>query len=78
MIKCEEVLKLLYDYIDKQLDSVPSHEIEEHLAKCRYCRRHHDFELALQQLVTKSCFAKKAPPVLSNKIKDLLREEPEQ
>ena len=74
MIKCEEVLRTLYEYIDNQLDKVSSLQIEEHIKLCKYCRKHHDFEVELQKLVAKSCFKKKAPEVLKTKIKDLLND----
>jgi len=72
MIKCEEVLKQLYDYIDRELDDNLRSEIEEHLKLCKYCCRHHDFEIQLKELVQRSCFEKKAPAFLKNKITDLL------
>jgi mycothiol system anti-sigma-R factor len=78
MIKCEEVLKSLYDYIDKQLDEVSYSKIDEHLKLCRYCRQHHDFEIELRRLVNKSCFQDKAPKVLRDKIKDMLKNHPDE
>ncbi|MCD6162558.1 MAG: zf-HC2 domain-containing protein [candidate division Zixibacteria bacterium] len=76
MIKCEDVLRMLYEYIDKQLDKVSSFQIEEHIKLCKYCRKHHDFEIALQKMVERSCFKKKAPDVLKTKIKAMLNDAP--
>jgi len=76
MVKCEEVLKHLYDYIDKQLDKVSLSKIEEHIKLCKYCRRYHDFEIELKNLVKKSCFQKKAPDILKNKIINMLGDPP--
>jgi mycothiol system anti-sigma-R factor len=76
MIKCEEVLKSLYDYIDKQLDESSYAQIDEHIKQCKYCRQHYDFEIELQRLVTRSCFQKKAPKVLKEKIQGLLENCP--
>ena len=75
MIKCEEVLRMLYDYMDNQLDNISAAQVEEHLKLCQYCRRHQEFEVALQKLVTQSCFKKKAPEVLRYRIIDLLDKE---
>lgn len=72
MIKCEEVLKHLYEYIDKQLDERTHDEIEEHLKYCMHCCKYHDFEIELRRLVGRSCFQQKAPEVLKNKISKLL------
>ena len=73
MIKCEEVLKRLYDYMDRELDEELRVEIEEHLKLCKYCSRHRDFEAQLKELVQQSCFEKKAPEFLKKKITDLLK-----
>ena len=72
MIKCEEVLKHLYEYMDKQLDEGAYNEIEEHLKYCKHCCKHHDFEIELRNLVVRSCFQKKAPDVLKSKINEML------
>jgi mycothiol system anti-sigma-R factor len=74
MIKCEEVLKQLYEYIDKELDESVANEILEHLKLCKYCCRHHDFEVQLKEMIQKSCFDKKAPDFLKNKISEMLGE----
>lgn len=74
MIKCEEVLRRLYDYIDRELDEATKGEIEEHLKLCKYCCRHHDFEVQLRLLIQRSCFERKAPEFLKNKISDLLND----
>jgi mycothiol system anti-sigma-R factor len=74
MLKCEEVLKHLYEYIDKQLEGVSYAEIEEHLKLCKYCCAHHDFEIELRKMVVKSCFQKKAPEFLKGKISSMLAE----
>jgi len=72
MLKCEEVLKHLYEYIDKQLENVSYDEIEEHLKLCKYCCAHYDFEIELRKMVTKSCFQKKAPDILKIRISEML------
>lgn len=74
MIKCEEVLKHLYEYIDKQLEEISYEEIEEHLKLCQHCCQHHDFEIKLRELVAKSCFQQKAPPLLKKKISEIINE----
>jgi len=43
-MKCREALKLLYDYLDKQLDEKTSHNIQEHLAECKHCFETYQFE----------------------------------
>ena len=72
MLKCEEVLKHLYEYVDKQLEGVSYSEIEEHLKLCKYCCSHHDFEIELRKMIIKSCFQKKAPDILKTRISEML------
>ncbi|MCP4582821.1 MAG: mycothiol system anti-sigma-R factor [candidate division Zixibacteria bacterium] len=72
MIRCEEVLKHLYEYIDRQLEGVTYSEIEDHLKQCKYCCKHHDFEIELKNLVQRSCYQNKAPGVLKSKISSML------
>lgn len=72
MIKCEEVLKHLYEYLDKQLDERAYEEIEEHLKLCKHCCKHRDFEIELRNMVVRSCFQKRAPDLLKNKINRML------
>lgn len=74
MIKCEEVLKHIYEYIDNQLDEVSRAEIDEHLKLCKHCCQHRDFELKLREMVVKSCFQQKAPNILKKKIIKMLDE----
>jgi mycothiol system anti-sigma-R factor len=72
MIKCEEVLRHIYEYMDKQLDKGTYAEIEEHLKYCRHCMKHHEFEVELRKMVVNSCFQKKAPGLLKDKISKML------
>jgi predicted anti-sigma-YlaC factor YlaD len=38
IMKCEELLRYLSDYIDQDLDEELTAEAQEHLATCRNCR----------------------------------------
>jgi mycothiol system anti-sigma-R factor len=77
MMKCEDVLKHLYEYIDRQLEGVTYTEMVEHLKLCKYCCKHHDFEIELRSLVERSCFQNKAPEILKSKITAMLEDPPE-
>ena len=67
---CEEAVKKLYQYIDKELDQTIVHQIDIHLEICRMCCDHFEFEKRMKVLVHDSCFQKKASPLLKNKIMD--------
>jgi anti-sigma factor (TIGR02949 family) len=44
---CEEVVRALWDYLDRALDAPTTTAIDAHLARCSYCREHAAFERAL-------------------------------
>ena len=71
-IDCEEALKRLFDYIDRELHGHKHDEMEEHLAKCRSCYSRLEFERKLQGHLKKAT-AEKAPAALHDKVKDLIR-----
>ena len=48
-LDCEQVVRALWDYIDRRADAVSVAAIEAHLAECAGCRAHAEFE---QRLVT--------------------------
>lgn len=71
MINCEEVLKRLFDYIDRELHGHGHEEMEAHLSKCRGCYSRLEFEKRLQQHLRKAV-AEQAPQDLQNKLKKLI------
>lgn len=71
-IDCEEALKRLFDYIDRELHGHRHDEMEEHLSKCRSCYSRLEFEKRLQ-LHLRNATAAKAPDELQRKVKDLIR-----
>ena len=67
---CEEAVKKLYDYIDKELDPNVIRQIDKHLEICRMCCDHFEFEKRMKSLVHESCFQNRAPNYLKLKIVD--------
>lgn len=67
---CEEAVKKLYDYIDKELDQGVIRQIDKHLEICRMCCDHFEFEKRMKSLVQESCFQNRAPNYLKSKIVD--------
>ncbi|MFH1282834.1 MAG: zf-HC2 domain-containing protein [bacterium] len=41
---CKETLKLLYKFMDSDLDNVCCREFEEHLLVCAQCKYQYEFE----------------------------------
>lgn len=71
MINCEEALKRLFDYIDRELHGHDQEEMEDHLSRCRGCYSRLEFEKRLQQHLRKAA-AENAPHDFQNKIKKLI------
>lgn len=69
---CEEAVKKLYDYLDKELDKAASEQLDRHLDICRACCDHFEFERKMKSLIQNSCFQQKAPLVLKSRIMDTL------
>lgn len=65
---CEEAVKKLQEYIDKELDRASSEQLDKHLELCRICCDHMEFEKSMKKLVHESCFEARAPEFLKQKI----------
>jgi len=52
-MKCREALKLLYDYLDNQLDQKTVRGVQEHLNECKHCFETYQFEEHLNNFVKK-------------------------
>ncbi len=50
-MKCREALKLLYEYLDKQLDDKTVRDVQGHLAECKHCFETYQFEEHLNNFV---------------------------
>lgn len=70
-ISCEDVLKLLVDYLHGEVDEAKFAEIEKHLDSCRACYSRAEFEKALKIRV-KEENAETAPETLRNRLNDLM------
>ncbi len=65
---CEEAVKQLYEYLDKELDPSSSAQIDKHLDLCRLCCSRFEFELSMKNLIHENCFQDRAPSLLKEKI----------
>jgi anti-sigma factor (TIGR02949 family) len=71
-INCEEALQRLFEYIDHELDGHKHEEMDDHLSRCLSCYSRLEFEQKLRQHL-KQATGEKAPPVLHEKIANLIR-----
>jgi mycothiol system anti-sigma-R factor len=71
-MNCEESFEMLFQYIDKDMDSLTIQEIEVHLKHCRPCWDRFEFEKKLKERFRKSCCKEPCPDSLLHRIKALL------
>ena len=62
---CEEVLQ---PFLDRNLTDAERHEAEEHLQKCKYCRKRYHFEEGLRLLMRQ---AEPMAPALKKRLSEL-------
>jgi mycothiol system anti-sigma-R factor len=71
-MNCRESLQKLYEFLDGELEKVPTSEIEMHLDNCRHCWDHFEFEKQLKALLKKSCCKEPCSDALRKRVESLL------
>lgn len=64
---CSEVLERMFFFIDSELPTADSTEVQHHLDECAPCLRKYDLERTVKTLVQRSC-AEHAPAGLRDKV----------
>ncbi len=72
-IHCAEVVRLLWQYMDRELDPQTSRLIREHLRLCRDCGGRHEFELRLREIIRQRCAGRPAPEALRRRLRAMLQ-----
>lgn len=70
---CADVERLLWRFIDRELDDVTVEELRRHLRFCDDCGDRHEFEVRLRAIIRQKC-AGRAPESLRRRVLELLRE----
>ena len=73
MYDCQTLLKLLYPYLDGELDVKESLRVQSHLEECHYCLEIFKQEKEFLQTLKSSVSIPKAPADLRGRLIDLLR-----
>lgn len=71
-ISCEEALRRLDDYLDRELDTRTLADVEAHLRECEACAREYRFERAMLDQVRAKLRAVTLPTALRDRIVGLL------
>lgn len=72
-ITCEEALRELYAYLDRELDPPSQAAIEQHLRVCRACFSRAEFERRLKERL-RATHSAKAPAALQARLRKVLEE----
>ena len=72
-VPCDEVLAMVYDYIDGECQEAQKHRILEHLQECGPCLRQFGLEETVKALVQRSCACEHAPDHLRVEIMTRIR-----
>lgn len=71
IIGCEEALRLLFSYLDRELDAHRHAEVERHLSICRSCYSRAEFEKHLKTRL-RDTGSEAVPAALKQRIKKLI------
>ncbi len=58
---CSEVLHRIYEYLDGEMSADDVRRVAAHLNECQPCLAEHDLDVALKQVVRRSCSGEAAP-----------------
>lgn len=71
MIDCEEVLRVMFAYLDGELDGADQRRVDAHLERCRSCLSRADFERRLRaRLAELAC--EPVSPAFEHRIRTLI------
>lgn len=71
---CEQVIQLLWTWLDRELEAAVCQEVEEHVRACLRCKEHADFERRLREIIQACCKKERAPAGLKARLLALLEE----
>jgi mycothiol system anti-sigma-R factor len=74
-LDCEESLARVYEYLDGELDASEHEAVRRHLAKCRCCYPHFDFERLFLDYVHEIGAGEQSNPGLEQRVRELLARE---
>lgn len=72
-IECEQAIRMVLEYLDKELRDTDQRALEQHIHKCHACYSRVEFEKRLKDMIMDSP-EDKAPDALLSRIKNLTRQ----
>ena len=75
MMKCEEALEALFEYLDGELDPSDTARIEEHLEICKACYPRAQFERSFLEALDRAKQSQAAPEAVQARLLEALNQE---
>jgi anti-sigma factor (TIGR02949 family) len=72
-MSCDEAVRVLWEYLDQELDDGLHERVRQHLAECAHCREHYTFEGSLLRTVNNMIDEPIDTTALRSRILDALR-----
>lgn len=67
-IDCEQVLQLVWRFLDGEVDEAHYQDIEAHLTECAHCEQRYGFERRLRTLIETKCQEGPVPAELKRRL----------
>lgn len=71
---CREIARLLWQFMDEELDPATTRQLAEHVRDCHGCGPRIEFEARLRAIIQEKCAGAPAPERLRRRLLILLRE----
>ena len=71
-VTCEDMIRELPDFLDRELPTIRLAELQEHLDECARCLRKHQFEASVLDQIRSRLTNIGLPPSLQTRILELL------
>ena len=75
MMKCEEALYSLFEYLDGEVDESTERRVREHLEVCRRCYSRAEFERAFLEAVASSAHSERVPDSVRERVLAVLDDD---
>lgn len=69
---CQEAVRHLYPFLDRELDTRKTRTVRRHLDLCRSCCTKFEFERALKALIREKAREGEVPPSLRQRVASLI------
>ena len=77
-LDCDETMRLLMDYLKREMNAAAEQEVRQHLDACRECDGHAQFEENFLKLLAERLGRDTCPEQLKARLAEVLGEDPPQ